>query len=306
MANRIQLRRDTAANWASVNPVLAQGEVGIVTDAIPIQIKVGNGVTAWNSLSYVATGNMDVAGSTLDDLVDGTTYKRIRAALAVAINNETRLPTVAGKVAADDVGSAPGINTGEKLVGKITEAGYSLAHATGADNLDNIADGVNYKRVTAAEKGALTAGYTHLQQLADAEAASGADTSAKIKTLLGNASESNYGVVKLASNGVATAGRAVEAIDNRLSDDRTPKTHQSTHRIGGTDALPLAAQNLPGLMELTPGLAVITALFSKVGGQSPSSLLSFNGIYLGSSKIADIVKTPLVILSGGCPTDYVL
>jgi len=59
-------------------------------------------------------------------------------------------------------------------------------------------------------------------------------------------------------------------------------------------------------MELTPGLAVITALFSKVGGQSPSSLLSFNGIYLGSSKIADIVKTPLVILSGGCPTDYVL
>jgi hypothetical protein len=137
-------------------------------------------------------------------------------------------------------------------------------------------------------------------------AASGADTSAKIKTLLGNASESNYGVVKLASNGVATAGRAVEAIDNRLSDDRTPKTHQSTHRIGGTDALPLAAQNLPGLMELTPGLAVITALFSKVGGQSPSSLLSFNGIYLGSSKIADIVKTPLVILSGGCPTDYVL
>jgi len=136
--------------------------------------------------------------------------------------------------------------------------------------------------------------------------ATGTTIAEKLANATRYAAEGVRGVIAIASNGVATAGMAVEAIDNRLSDDRTPKTHQSTHRIGGTDALPLAAQNLPGLMELTPGLAVITALFSKVGGQSPSSLLSFNGIYLGSSKIADIVKTPLVILSGGCPTDYVL
>ena len=143
MANRIQLRRDTGANWASVNPVLAQGEIGIVTDAIPIQIKVGNGVTAWNSLSYVATGNMDVAGSTLDDLVDGTTYKRIRASLASAINNETRLPTAAGTTVANNIGAQAGATTLAKLQTLIS-------------SIDNIPDGTTYKRVTASEKTAVT------------------------------------------------------------------------------------------------------------------------------------------------------
>lgn len=47
---RIQLRHDTAANWTSVNPVLLEGEVGIETDTR--KQKVGDGATAWNSLSY--------------------------------------------------------------------------------------------------------------------------------------------------------------------------------------------------------------------------------------------------------------
>lgn len=50
MANRIQVRRDTAANWASVNPVLGQGEHGYVLDTG--DTKTGDGVTAWNSLAY--------------------------------------------------------------------------------------------------------------------------------------------------------------------------------------------------------------------------------------------------------------
>ena len=50
MANRIQLRRDGAQQWANVNPILAQGELGIEIDTS--RIKVGDGVTAWNSLKY--------------------------------------------------------------------------------------------------------------------------------------------------------------------------------------------------------------------------------------------------------------
>ena len=50
MPDKIQLRRDTAANWASVNPVLADGEIGYEKDTK--QIKVGNGITQWNSLQY--------------------------------------------------------------------------------------------------------------------------------------------------------------------------------------------------------------------------------------------------------------
>ena len=50
MANRIQLRRDGAQQWANVNPVLAQGELGIELDTS--RLKIGDGVTPWNSLKY--------------------------------------------------------------------------------------------------------------------------------------------------------------------------------------------------------------------------------------------------------------
>lgn len=50
MAQRIQLRRDTAANWTSVNPTLAQGECGLETDTE--FLKFGDGTTAWTSLGY--------------------------------------------------------------------------------------------------------------------------------------------------------------------------------------------------------------------------------------------------------------
>lgn len=46
----IQLRRDTAANWTSEDPVLAAGEIGIETNTN--RLKVGNGSTSWNGLSY--------------------------------------------------------------------------------------------------------------------------------------------------------------------------------------------------------------------------------------------------------------
>lgn len=46
----IQLRRDTAANWTTVNPVLLEGEVGLELDTG--KSKRGDGTTAWNSLAY--------------------------------------------------------------------------------------------------------------------------------------------------------------------------------------------------------------------------------------------------------------
>jgi cytoskeletal protein CcmA (bactofilin family) len=50
---RIQVRRGTAAEWTSVNPTLAAGEMGVETDTR--KIKVGTGNTAWTSLSYIAS-----------------------------------------------------------------------------------------------------------------------------------------------------------------------------------------------------------------------------------------------------------
>ena len=46
----IKLRRGTAAQWTSANPVLAAGEMGVETDTN--KSKYGNGSTAWTSLPY--------------------------------------------------------------------------------------------------------------------------------------------------------------------------------------------------------------------------------------------------------------
>lgn len=51
VAIRIQLRRDTAANWSSVNPILRAGEIGIETDSL--RFKIGDGSTTWSSRPYV-------------------------------------------------------------------------------------------------------------------------------------------------------------------------------------------------------------------------------------------------------------
>jgi hypothetical protein len=61
MATQIQLRRDTAANWTSINPVLLMGELGYETDTN--KFKVGDGTTVWNSVRYAIV--IDNAAQTL-------------------------------------------------------------------------------------------------------------------------------------------------------------------------------------------------------------------------------------------------
>jgi hypothetical protein len=52
MAQTIQFRRGTTAEWAAANPILAQGEVGVNLDGN--RFKVGTGLTSWNYLDYTA------------------------------------------------------------------------------------------------------------------------------------------------------------------------------------------------------------------------------------------------------------
>ena len=64
MAVQIQLRRDTASNWTSNNPTLAEGEFAVETDTN--KYKIGDGSTAWTSLSYssLPSGSMTTSGGT--------------------------------------------------------------------------------------------------------------------------------------------------------------------------------------------------------------------------------------------------
>ena len=50
MADIIKSRRDTAENWRTANPTLAEGELGFETDTK--RYKLGNGRQAWNDLDY--------------------------------------------------------------------------------------------------------------------------------------------------------------------------------------------------------------------------------------------------------------
>jgi hypothetical protein len=66
VVTQIQIRRGTAAQWTSANPTLASGEWGFETDTN--KAKIGNGSTAWNSLSYIITG----AVGTVTSITAGT------------------------------------------------------------------------------------------------------------------------------------------------------------------------------------------------------------------------------------------
>jgi hypothetical protein len=66
MAIQIQLRRGTASQWSSTNPILAIAEMGIETDTK--QFKLGDGTTRWNALEYGGIqgdqGNFTISAST--------------------------------------------------------------------------------------------------------------------------------------------------------------------------------------------------------------------------------------------------
>lgn len=88
---KIQLRRDTASNFTSKNPILAEGEAGFEIDTN--KLKVGNGTSPWNELDYLAG---EGGGSSIDaytkaeveKLLDGKANK-FKPQLPLALSEET-------------------------------------------------------------------------------------------------------------------------------------------------------------------------------------------------------------------------
>jgi hypothetical protein len=109
MAIQIQFRRGTASEWTSVDPILAEGEMGIETDTN--LFKIGNGNDTWTELPYGglrgfvgstgyagSVGNISVANvlyvsKSGDDTNSGTSLNlsklTIKAALQIATNGTT-------------------------------------------------------------------------------------------------------------------------------------------------------------------------------------------------------------------------
>lgn len=63
-AHRHGQRYDSAADWASINPVLGAGELGVESDTL--KVKIGDGATQWTGLPYA----LDLVGVATEGYVD--------------------------------------------------------------------------------------------------------------------------------------------------------------------------------------------------------------------------------------------
>lgn len=167
---KIQLRRDTSANWATNNPILLAGEVAFTTDVFysgtdQQRFKIGDGIQTWSQLDYVPEGGagfpehlyLTVVNKTGDNLL-ASEYKvmkvtdaqgqRLAVDYALADSNGNSTDTIgivyeninnnaSGKLIT--VGEITGINTTGSLQGQTWEDGNVLyLDSTTPGNLSNI------------------------------------------------------------------------------------------------------------------------------------------------------------------------
>jgi hypothetical protein len=116
---RLQIRADTAANWASVNPVLLTNELGLESDTK--KFKIGNGSSAWGSLAYFPSivsggtvlGNLEI-GTTGTLTFEGSTADGFETTLAV-VN-----PTADRTITLPDASGTVFLTSGGTLTGNLT------------------------------------------------------------------------------------------------------------------------------------------------------------------------------------------
>ena len=155
---KIQLRRDTASNWATNDPILAAGEVAFTSDVFysgtdQQRFKIGDGVQTWSQLDYVPEGGasaypenlfLTVVNKTTDNLL-ASQYKvlkvitaqgqRLAVDYALADSDSNSADTIgvvfeninnnqSGKLTV--IGEVTGINTTGSLQGETWADGDAL------------------------------------------------------------------------------------------------------------------------------------------------------------------------------------
>lgn len=168
---KIQLRRDTASNWATNNPILAAGEVAFTSDLFYTstdqqRFKIGDGIQSWSQLDYVPEGGnttypeklyLTVVNKTGDNLlasgykvvkVSSAQGQRLAVDYALADSNGNSTDTIgivfeninnnqSGKLIT--VGELTGLNTTGSLQGQTwTDGDILYLDSTTPGNLTNI------------------------------------------------------------------------------------------------------------------------------------------------------------------------
>lgn len=119
VVTQIQVRRGTAAQWTSTNPILASGEWGYETDTG--KVKIGNGATAWTSLPYSG------ASGTVTSITAGTGLSGGTITSSGTIAIDSTVATLTGTQAL----------TNKDLTGAGNTFPTSLVTLTGSQTLTN-------------------------------------------------------------------------------------------------------------------------------------------------------------------------
>ena len=239
--------RNTAAGFTAANPVLGYGVTGVETDTG--RQKVGDGVTAWSSLTYADAAAIQRANHTgtqpistvsgLQAALDSkATPADVTAAVSGLVNSAPAAMDTLNELAAalgNDANFAATVTTALAAKAPLASPTFTgtvsgvTKGMVGLGNVDNTAD---------ASKPVSTA-----QAAADAAVASAAAADATSKANAAQAAAvqraNHTGTQAIATvDGLQAAldGKA-GTTDSRLTDARTPTAHKASHATGGTDAL---------------------------------------------------------------------
>ncbi len=305
MATRMQQRRGTAAQWTAANPVLAAGEIGFETDTS--RFKMGNGSSAWSSLTYFAntaelTALLDGAPDALNTLNElaaaigddadfiGTftshtsdttnvhgiadtaalaTTSAVNAAIAVAAStvNASILDAIDG-AAFDATTKASAAQTGAEL----TASTALSAHASDTTDVHGIADTTLLATKAYADA-----------QAADAQAAAEADATSKVSAHdLDTTDVHGIADTSLLATKEYADGQAADALADATTLANNAKTEAITAAGTAADekvaAHNLDTTNVHGIAD-TADLVTQADLTNAINGaEVDQSLLAGNGL----------------------------
>lgn len=183
----IQNRRDTAANWTSVNPTLAAGEIGYETDTG--KFKMGNGATAWSSLTYFIAGagggisslnGLSGSSQTFATGTSGTDFgissvgtvhtfnipdasATARGLITTGAQTIAGVKTFSSVISGSISGNAATVTTNANLTGPVTSVGNATTIAANAVADSQIASHTSTK-ISITAKGQLNASIAYTDQ----------------------------------------------------------------------------------------------------------------------------------------------
>ena len=265
MATRMQQRRGTAAQWTASNPVLGAGEIGFETDTN--KFKIGNGSTAWTSLSYFIDGSSLIDGApdllnTLNELAAAlgddpafftTVANNLGNAVNVLSNSQTAtsnaLSLVQGNVAAisNSITSIQNnistqSDTIQGLTNSLSSHGALQANVHGISNTLNLA----YMTDISTVNNTVSTNHSTVSNLISNHSSATANVHGITNALaivytadLEGVSNSltTHSSANTSVHGISNTLNLVYTNDSRLSDERTPSSTSVTAAKIASDAV---------------------------------------------------------------------